>query len=176
VSRPIRRGRLDALDRVRPGLADSARRLLGPARELAGQVRSGRPRPGPGSRRRSGPGAPARAGAGAGELAALTARVRGPLDPAGARSALDAVLALRSRAPGPAVDRVLVVAGGRVRAVAARGAADLGVDGAGPTTPGLDGVPADEAGLLVARLTAARSAPSDPETPGARTVPDGAAC
>ncbi len=174
MSRPIRRGRLDALDRVRPGLADSARRLLGPARELAGQVRSGRPRPGPGSQRRSGAGTGT--GAGAGELGALTALVHSPLDPAGASAALDAVLALRSRAPGPAVDRLLVVAGGRVRSLPGSSPADLGVEGAAVTTPALDGVPADEARLLVARLATGRSAPGSREVPRARTVPDGAAC
>jgi len=181
VTRPIRRGRLDALDRVRPGLADSARRLLGPARELAGHVRTVRPRSAPGARRRSGPGFGTRGagtGTGVAELAAVTALVRGPLDPAGARAALDAVLALRSRAPGPALDRLLVVAGGRVRSRPGGPPVDLGADGRGPTTPGLEGVPADEAALLVARLTAAAAAAaaSGSEMPGVRTVPDGAAC
>lgn len=143
MSGPVRRGRLDVLDRLRPGLADSARAVLGRAR-------------GAGPSRERGD-----------LLARATAAVLiSPDDPAAARAGLETALDLRERLPGAAADRLLVVAGGRVRAGGA----------AAPTEVFLDGVPADEAARLRRRLrTVDEAAPDSPAGRGAQH-PGGARC
>lgn len=91
MSRPLRRGRLDILDRLHPGLADRTRAL---AAAVPGSLRP----------------APARARSAG--LDAATAAVRdGP-----AAAALEAALDAHQRWPGPVADRLVVVAAGRVRA------------------------------------------------------------
>lgn len=92
MSRPLRRGRLDVLDRLHPGLADRTR-------ELAAAAVPARLHPAPERARRAG-------------LAAAAQAVRdGP-----AAAALDTALDARERWPGPDADALAGVAAGRVRA------------------------------------------------------------
>lgn len=92
MSRPLRRGRLDVLDRLHPGLADRTR-------SIAAAAVPARLRP---------PSARAR-GAGLAEAAAA-------LRDGSAGPALDTALDARQRWPGPSADRLVVTAAGRVRA------------------------------------------------------------
>jgi hypothetical protein len=125
MSRPLRRGRLDVLDRLRPGLADQVRSTV------AGAVPD-----------RLRPAADHERVAGLAAVARLLAAEPGPGQSATAAVALDAALSARERWPGAAADRLVVAAAGRVRA-----------DGApAPVAPGLVDVPADEAARLAARL------------------------
>lgn len=92
MSRPIRRGRLDVLDRVRPGLADALRTRVAPVLH------------------------PAERGRDAALATASASMAAEPRTTAGAAAALETALALRERWPGPAADRLLVAGSGLVRA------------------------------------------------------------
>lgn len=95
MSRPLRRGRLDVLDRLHPGLADRTRELAAAAAAAV----PARLHPAPERARRAG-------------LAAAAQAVRdGP-----AAAALDTALDARERWPGPDADALAGVAAGRVRA------------------------------------------------------------